>query len=734
MNRRHFLEAASVALAAGVVAPKGAGSTSTPSARGDWFRRSPRIYLVDFQFPDPVDQSVPGMPAFLRDLDTARLVRDAVSAHATGLLVHAKCHEGNAYYNTRIGHKHSGLGARDFLAELGPQCRRHGLTLLFYYSLWWEQRAFVEHPDWRAVGADGREQVRPLDQPLHPNGNQKWTVCLNGGYRAYATAMLEELCRGYDFDGFWLDMPGTVCFCAACQADFRSSTGSDMPGREADMESWRAFRRWRLGRNDEIHRGFVDTIHRIGPHLTVSSNGVPYDPEHSLSAAEPQDYLSREFHYPEGSLAVSLYGRKFWAVKPGTPFEIEIWRYAFPGRQGSSRGFQVRPSDVLLTEMAGVVAHGGWPQYYDQIRVDGTLDPHSVAAIGPAFAGVRDRQPWAGRGQPVPYALLLWSKSTESYSPWEVRQGHQQGLEGTHAALVERRVPVGLVTDLALQRGETRGARVVVLSEVECLSDAAVAVLHDFVDAGGGLVVTGRTSLRDETGRPRTNFALADEIGADFGAMTKTWLTFLSVPGGHPLASGVPKDFPITVNETLQAVVSPRPGTQALGAIHLPVPGFKMGAAPGPATDHPAFLWRKVGRGRVIYAAAPLGTMYFRYSLPSVRQLIVNAVEWAAAAPPPITAKAPATVEVVPWHDAANGRTVLHLVNRTGSGLGQTPGQMMHEVIPVHGIEIHVSPPFAGNHVVAQPGSRPVRFRRDVDGTTIEVPKLDIWEILEISS
>ena len=194
-------------------------------------------------------------------------------------------------------------------------------------------------------------------------------------------------------------------------------------------------------------------------------------------------------------------------------------------------------------------------------------------------------------------------------------------------------MPVGLVTEPALQRGETRGARVIVLSEVECLSDATVAALRAFVDSGGGLVVTGRTSLRDESGRPRANFALADEMGADYGAMTKTWLTFLSVPGGHPLSSGVPEGFPITVNETLQTLVRPRPGAQALGAIHFPVPGFKMGAAPGPATEHPAFLWRQVGRGRVIYAAAPLGILYFRYSLPSVRQLLVNAVEWAAASP-----------------------------------------------------------------------------------------------------
>lgn len=736
LTRRSFLQlgaAATTLLLPSRLRAQSPGAAA-PLRRGDWFHHAPRIYLIDFQFPDPLDQSVPGMPRFLEHIEPEQLVRNVLTANASGLLVHAKCHEGNAYYDTRVGHKHSGLGPRDLLAELAPLCRRHHLTLLFYYSLWWEQRAFVEHPDWRAIGADGQEQVRPLDQPLHPNGNQKWTVCLNGGYRTYATAMLEELSRGYDFDGFWLDMPGTVCHCAACRADYRSSAGRDLPTRPADDEAWRAFRRWRLQRNAEIHRGFVDSIHRANPRLTVSSNGVPCDPEHPFAAAEPQDYLSREYHYPEGPLAVSLYARKFQAVKPGTPFEIEIWRYAFPGRQGTSRGYQVRPTEVLLTEMAGVVAHGGWPQYYDQARIDGTLDPHSVAAVAPAFAAVRDRQPWAGHGEPVPYALLLWSKTTESFTPWETRALHQHGLEGAHAALVERRVPVGVITDEVLARREWRGARVIVLAGAECLSDAAVAALRVFVTAGGGLVVTGRSSLRDETGCPRENFALAELLGADFSGMTRTWLTFFSVTGDHPATHGVPADLPITVNETLQTLVRPRHGAASLGAIHEPIAGFKMGAAPGPATAHPSLLAHQAGAGRVVYAAAELGAMYHRFSLGHVRQLLIDATVWAASAPPPISASAPETVEVVAWRDEAARRTILHVVNRTGAGLGQTPGQMMHEIIPLSELEITVAASLAGTRAVAQPGNRILRTRPAPDGgVTIALPRIAAWEIVELS-
>lgn len=141
----------------------------------------------------------------------------------------------------------------------------------------------------------------------------------------------------------------------------------------------------------------------------------------------------------------------------------------------------------------------------------------------------------------------------------------------------------------------------------------------------------------------------------------------------------------------------------------------------------------EAGRGRVVYAAAPLAAMYFRYSLPNARQILLNDVEWAAGEPPPASHAGPETVEVAPWRDAVGRRTLLHFINRTGVGLGQTPGQMMHEVIPVHDVTIRISPSLGGTRVVAQPGDRPVPFRTDATGTTITLPKLAIWDVLEIT-
>src|SRR5688572_5862187 len=52
-----------------------ATTTTTTATPPPWFRRSPRVFLLDFQMPDPVDQSVPGMPGrFFQNLDPAKIV------------------------------------------------------------------------------------------------------------------------------------------------------------------------------------------------------------------------------------------------------------------------------------------------------------------------------------------------------------------------------------------------------------------------------------------------------------------------------------------------------------------------------------------------------------------------------------------------------------------------------------------------------------------------------------
>jgi hypothetical protein len=165
INRRDFLTRG-VALAGAV-----GRSSAAALQRSDWFQKSPRVFLLDFQMPDPVDQGVPGMPHFFQNLDPKRLVEEIVRANSNVLLIHAKDNQGNAYYNTKVSHKHSDLGERDLMADMSRLCRERGVALLFYVQLSRERRSFT-HPERQARDAQGRGVVFGKNNP--PARSRRW--------------------------------------------------------------------------------------------------------------------------------------------------------------------------------------------------------------------------------------------------------------------------------------------------------------------------------------------------------------------------------------------------------------------------------------------------------------------------------------------------------------------------------------------------------------------------------
>jgi hypothetical protein len=99
---------------------------------------------------------------------------------------------------------------------------------------------------------------------------------------------------------------------------------------------------------------------------------------------------------------------------------------------------------------------------------------------------------------------------------------------------------------------------------------------------------------------------------------------------------------------------------------------------------------------------------------------------------PPVSARAPETVEVVGWHDASDRRTIVHVVNCTGAGLRQGEGNVMHEAIPVHDIQLPVSTRLARGTAKAQPGNRMLRSHVEGEWMLIDLEPVSTWEVVEI--
>jgi hypothetical protein len=698
-----------------------------------WFMSVKRSYLLDFQMPDSADQMPIGQARNLRDIDPERIVAQLHDAGVQALYTHAKDNQGNCYYDTRFGHKHSGIGERDLMAEFSSACRERGMAILYYVQLSRERRGSLEE-SYAARDESGERVVLRSNYPLQPSKDERPIICLNGPGRDYMHNILRELSEGYDFDGYWLDCFAwwarvNPCYCEVCRAKYAEDVGAPLPAAgDRSSPAWTRYLRWRHRLNTHILHELVSTIRRANPALSVTHNGTGCNFEFYTDAriADADDYVSHEFHYNDGYGNLALWCRKNAALKPGVPFEVETWRFFNLGLERMVRGYQVRPVAQLFTEMATILANGGFIQYYDQIRPDGTLDGLSLERMRAAFEQVAAREPYLQGQTRLDYAALLWSKPTDAFAYGPHAGAHQRELEGFHYAFMEKHLPHTVITERALAAGDFGAPKVVVLPNALCLGEGEAEALRAFVHAGGGLVATYRSSLADAQGSPRDNFLLADLFGADFLEPMSYTYSYLHFDEEHPLTSEVPLGWPMTLWNLLQLKVRTHETATGLGNLVNPTRGLHMGNPPQETLPYPAAVTRRYGEGRVVYFPQPLGECYGAYGHPDTRQLMVNAARWAAGEAPAIETRAPETVETVVWQAGDTWR--VHLVNRTAGGPARTKASVITEVIPVHDVRLGTSLPISEARL--QPGDDPLEVQEVNGRQEVRVPKLEVHAVV----
>jgi len=152
------------------------------------------------------------------------------------------------------------------------------------------------------------------------------------------------------------------------------------------------------------------------------------------------------------------------------------------------------------------------------------------------------------------------------------------------------------------------------------------------------------TSLFDEKGQRRADFALADVLGVRYRDTFKAAPRRVTLPPGNPLAAGLPADAPLTHDEPVVAVTLA--GAESAGSF---------------AEDQPAVLTHRYGRGRVVLLPGRFDSMQCYTLQPAVERLLANAVRWVASEGLPIELEAPGPVGVSLFRQPR--RLVIHLVN-----------------------------------------------------------------------
>ena len=200
----------------------------------------------------------------------------------------------------------------------------------------------------------------------------------------------------------------------------------------------------------------------------------------------------------------------------------------------------------------------------------------------------------------------------------------------------------------------SRRINTLILPNIAALSDAQCDQLRAFVRGGGNIIATHETSLYDEQGAPRKNFALADLFGVDFagktdGPMQNSYIRLEhDAHPRHPLFAGL-EDAPRIINGVSRLEVTPRAPFAETPLTLIPsYPDLPMEKVYPrvPKTDISCLYLRAGRRPRRLLSHSIIDRTFWEVLSADHLKLLRNTLEWAHNEPPVVEVNGPGLLDV----------------------------------------------------------------------------------------
>jgi hypothetical protein len=586
-----------------------------------------------------------------------------------------------AYYPTDVPfhHRSAWLGDRDAFGELAAGCRKLGMVVLARtdpHATYDDAQA--AHPDWIAVGADGRPR-------RHWASPEMWVTCGLGPYNfEFMTEVKREIMSRYRVDGIFINRwdGSGMCYCEHCRRNFAAAAGLELPRTEDPRDpARRAYVLWRQDRLFELWGLWDGSVRKINPDSCVIPNtgGGATSSLDMRRIGELAPTLMADRQSRTGVMAPWANGKnakEFRAALGGKPV-VGIFSVGLDGVHRWKDAVQ-NPEETRVWVADGV-ANGMRPWF---TKFGGVInDPRWLKPVEEIYGWCHGAEPYLRNERPLARVAIVYSQQTgwfhaETGAPNEVEDA---GL-GWHQALIEARVPFEMVHDRLLDAEHLAPFKTLILPNIAALSDAQCVQLRQFAARGGGLVATSETSLEDEWGARRADFGLADLLGAAWkgkseGPMRNAYLRLEhEASPGHPLLRGL-EDAPRIIHGVWRVVVEANPSKSESPLTLIPsYPDLPMEKVytRQPRTNIPQVFLRELpGAGRVVYFPWDIDRTFWEVLAVDHGVLMRNAVAWATNEDPPVTVEGRGVLDVTVWRQ--RGSLTVHLVNLTNPMMMKGP-------------------------------------------------------------
>jgi hypothetical protein len=724
VTRREFLQSTAVAGTGAAIARVTPGlwsqvvSSKESATAPAWATRAIRWAQLTLVEDDPAHFD----PAFWLDY-FKRTRSDGVCLSGGGCV---------AYYPTAIPfhHRSAWLGDRDVLGELITGCRKMGMSVLVRtdpHATYDDAKA--AHPNWIAVEANGNPRRHWADPEM-------WVTCALGPYNFdFMTAVHKEIMERYRPDGIFMnrwDGSGD-CYCQHCREDFKSATGFDLPRTNDSHDPVRrAFLQWRRQRLVDVIDVWNGEIRAINPESSIVPNNGSgaTSPLNAIEISRRAPMLAADRQARHGLAAPWLVG------KSGKEYRATMGDKPVIGLFGIGLEEAYRWKDSVTSNaeiriwVLDAIANGMRPWFS---KFSGTLhDERWLKGVEDIYVWTEKNQRYLADRRPLARVAVVYSQQTAWYYGGKV----EDYALGWYQALVESRIPFEMVHDRLLDAEHLAPYKTLILPNIAALSDAQCDQLRAFVSKGGSIIATQETSLCDEFGTRRKNFALADLFGVDWtgriqGPMLNSYIRLEHEALPHSALFAGLEDAPRVINGVSRLEVTPRAAFAETPFTLIPTyPDLPMEKVyPRVAHTDISCLYLRQAGGRVAYFPFDIDRTFWEVLCDDHLKIMRNTLTWAHNEAPMVEVDGPGLLDVTAWRNS--GFITVHLVNLTNPMAMKGPYRDFFPVGP-HTVKLRLSGGLHAKRARLLAADKDAVVARAGDVLTVTVPSILDHEVVAI--
>jgi hypothetical protein len=618
-----------------------------------------------------------------------------------GINFFAYCHHGWCYYPNAVrGLSHPHL-QQDLVGGMLNVCRREGITASIYITVGWNDKASREHPEWCVRSADGGFVNCPPEG--HPHSPRPWgwkRMCLNSDYLQQVLEVTREVLERYRPNGIWYDITGeTVCLCDKCRADMIAA--GLKPDNAADQKHFAA----------SVYAHYLEATTKlvwgVDPNLTVYHNGSSLCGRHDIY---PFDSHIEIESLPTGGWGYDHFppnARYFTALNK--ELQVVGMTGKFHKSWGEFGGF--KDPVALRYECAQMASLGCLSCTGDQLHPSGYMDPETYRIIGEAYSYLEEREEWLKDAKP--YADVAILGTMEMF----FSQDGQKAIQGAGKMLMELQIPHAVIDETM----DFSPYKLLILPDKGRLDPGVRDKLTRFLQKGASLL------LSHESGVASNGWSFALDIGADCEGQSSFDVEYIEVCDA--LSEGVVRSPLLLYQSGVKARVH-----DAEILAHTWQPQFNRSYAhfcshrntpPGGRVAWPAALQK----GRIIYLAHPLFSMYDAEGMRQHRQLVANCLARLYSQPLLQVALPSCGRSAVTWQEDEK-RHLLHFLYAAPVKRGAV--EVIEDIVPLQDIAVSFRAMQEPRRVILVPEGRELSTQWQNGQLSFTLPKLEMAQIVAV--